>query len=115
MAYLGWIAYTAAHFLPQVKSIRHVLVNVASATALVISCTFFWLQHSPATLYLYVIFPVYFWQQALSRLADYFDKLMDEGKPGPVLPIGGFVYTGLAVLALEAMVVCMRTKDSSLC
>ena len=105
-AYLGWIAYSAAHFLPSVKSSQHLLINITTVIALVSSYTFFWLQHTPATLYLYVIFPIYFWHQSLSRLADYFDHLMDTGKPGPLVSGTNFVYVGLAVLALESMVVC---------
>ncbi|KAI0084356.1 Phosphatidylinositolglycan class N-domain-containing protein [Irpex rosettiformis] len=104
-AYLGWIAYSAAHFLPQVKPSHHLLINVASAITFIVSCSFFWLQHSPATLYLYIVFPIYFWHQSLSRLADYFDYLMDTGKPGPLVFGSGFVYAGFAVLALEGMVI----------
>ncbi|KAI0684219.1 Phosphatidylinositolglycan class N-domain-containing protein [Cytidiella melzeri] len=110
-AYLGWIAYSAAHFLPSVNSARHSLIDTTAVITLVVSYGFFWLQHSPSTMYLYVVFPVYFWHQALSRLADYFDKLMDTGKPGPVLPMSGFVYTGLAILALEGMVVAYTHRS----
>lgn len=104
-AYLGWIAYSAAHLLPPVKSSQHLLVNTATIITLVTSYAFFFLQHSPGTFYLYVAFPIYFWHQSLSRLADYIDHLLDTNQSGLLAPNDGLAYTIFSVIALEGMVV----------
>ncbi|KAI0790171.1 PigN-domain-containing protein [Irpex lacteus] len=103
-AYLGWIAYSAAHLLPPVKSSQHLLVNTATIITLVTSYAFFFLQHSPGTFYLYVAFPIYFWHQSLSRLADYIDHLLDTNQSGLLAPNDGLAYTIFSVIALEGMV-----------
>ncbi|KAI0338607.1 PigN-domain-containing protein [Trametopsis cervina] len=110
-AYLGWMAYSATHFLHSAKTSTHLVINVTTAMAATTLYGFFWLQGVPGTLYVYVVFPLYFWHRALSCVADYFDNLMDAGKPGPVLPRSGVVYVTFAVVALESMVVAYTHRS----
>ncbi|KAJ3554357.1 hypothetical protein NM688_g3151 [Phlebia brevispora] len=111
IAYLGWIAYSAVHIVPQ-EYIRpldtpklSMLNLVAFFTLAAVWCSFVF-QHSAGTLYLYVIFPIYFWHQAIARaggsmaaMADKWGKAvyLSDGLPMLLRGIG-------AVAALQSMV-----------
>ncbi|KIP05711.1 hypothetical protein PHLGIDRAFT_30805 [Phlebiopsis gigantea 11061_1 CR5-6] len=70
VAYTGWMAFSAAHILPAawVQPISdEQMLDIFSATCLLVSWTLFAMQHKPWSLYLYVTFPVYFWREAVLK------------------------------------------------
>ncbi|KAK7680798.1 hypothetical protein QCA50_016106 [Cerrena zonata] len=70
-AYLGWIVYGASAILiPSTNAVaakRGNIVDILAVSLLVIFWTLFAVQKAKFTLYLYVVFPIYFWRQALNR------------------------------------------------
>ena len=69
-------------------------------------------QHSSATLYIYIVFPVYFWREAISRAGG----SLDETAQARTIRFGGglkLVARGVLVIAaLLGMVVCaVRVHD----
>ncbi|EMD35215.1 hypothetical protein CERSUDRAFT_107194 [Gelatoporia subvermispora B] len=105
-AYLGWIAFGATSILsPQEQSIapRSLILDLASASILSLSWGLFALQRSPATFYLYICFPVYFWHQAVHRGA-YLLKQDRKGRPRLADLARVLFRGGLVVSALQSMV-----------
>ena len=118
-AYLGWIAYSAVHVLPSsyLRPLQRTFgLNVFAALVLAGFWFSFVLQHSSATLYLYIIFPVYFWHQAIERAGGSLGSSMTipskrKGKGsnkafGTARGVAAIVVRGLLVVAaLLSMVV----------
>ncbi|KIY66248.1 PigN-domain-containing protein [Cylindrobasidium torrendii FP15055 ss-10] len=71
LAYSGWSAYTSLfvfknNLTPSTSSIS-TLMGVTALTILIGLWTIFFIEHAPITYHLYVVFPVYFWQQFFSK------------------------------------------------
>lgn len=105
MAYTGWIAFSAVHVLPpdwtqpfQDQS----MLDIFSASCLLVSWTLFAIQHKPWSLYLYVAFPIYFWREAVSRCAGSVDAVL---RAKPAYLSRAMVGACLVVAALQSMVV----------
>ncbi|CDO69965.1 hypothetical protein BN946_scf184836.g39 [Trametes cinnabarina] len=104
-AYLGWIAFGAASIL-----VPSSMADVADSAAfhLVAAAILggFWAlftkQRSPWSFYVYIAFPCYFWDQALSRASGPLLKFVREGGAGPVMRYA--LRGGLVVAALQSMV-----------
>ncbi|KAF7789089.1 hypothetical protein EIP86_000022 [Pleurotus ostreatoroseus] len=80
IAYLGWIAYSAIHIIPPgymqpLVGANTTILNIIATVTLIAVWTSFVLQHSTGTLYLYVVFPIYFWHQTMSRAGGSFSYL----------------------------------------
>ena len=80
------------------------MLDIFSATCLLVSWVLFGIQHKPWSLYVYVAFPVYFWREAVSRCGGSLGILMNARVvPSTLLKrtFGAFVAVG----ALQSMVV----------
>ncbi|GJE95619.1 GPI ethanolamine phosphate transferase 1 [Phanerochaete sordida] len=104
-AYTGWIAYSAAHVLPRAwaQPLEDVqFLDIFSVSCLLVSYLLFALQHTPWTLYLYVVFPVYFWRDAVARLGGSVTRTFMTAPPSTL----GKIFAGViaVVAALESMV-----------
>ena len=108
-AYLGWITFGAVSILlpsplPSTPTTSSALpIHLASTSV----CAAFWAlfakQRSPGTFYVYILFPCYFWDQALVRAGRPLLQYVRQGQPGSVAwPI---VRGVLVIAALQSMVV----------
>lgn len=90
-AYLGWAAYTCLYlFRPSEEDIPPSAAyrqgaNFLTYGTLVLSWAIFFVQKSPLTFYVYVAFPVYFWQQFLVHGAQSLMARTVRAGPLPVL------------------------------
>lgn len=105
-AYTGWIPYSAAHVLPRAwaQPLEDVqFLDIFSVSCLLVSYLLFALQHTPWTLYLYAVFPVYFWRDAVARLGGSVTRTFMTAPPSTL----GKIFAGViaVVAALESMVV----------
>ncbi|KAI0826505.1 PigN-domain-containing protein [Trametes gibbosa] len=103
-AYIGWIVFGAVSvLLPASQSAKHAVPFHLVTTAVLGG---FWAlfakQRSPWSFYIYIIFPCYFWDQALVRGAG---PLLEYVWRGRVTSLIGNVLRGvLVVAALQSMV-----------
>ena len=66
VAYLGWAAYGSATILfPNCPPSFSLPISGVALVALGASWTLFAIQKYPLTFYIYVVFPCYFWREAL--------------------------------------------------
>jgi phosphatidylinositol glycan class N len=81
VAYLGWAAYGSATilFLDRPPSFSLTISGVA-LVALCTSWTLFAVQKYPLTFYIYVVFPCYFWREALVTSSGPLLQLYRSGK-----------------------------------
>ena len=99
-AYLGWIVFGASTILLPAAISRNSLIDIVAVSMLTVFWASFAAQKSRFTLYLYIIFPIYFWHQALSRSLGRLSWLFSGAS------YGGLLMQGIAVVvALEGMVV----------
>ncbi|KAJ7455915.1 Phosphatidylinositolglycan class N-domain-containing protein [Mycena galericulata] len=106
-AYTGWAAYTSLFIFRPLDRFNTKSRAAAATTALaVIALAAFWtlfaIQRSPWTYYVYIAFPVYFWQQfmvqVLPMLRTSASQMHRLGYARTVL------YSGLVVTVLQSMV-----------
>ncbi|KAI0706031.1 alkaline phosphatase-like protein [Cerioporus squamosus] len=104
-AYLGWIAYGAVSIL--LPSSSHLSqsqtpVHITATSVLAAFWALFAKQRSPATFYVYIVFPCYFWNQVLVRAGKPLLQYVQRARPSSVF---GLVLRGLLVVAaLQSMV-----------
>jgi phosphatidylinositol glycan class N len=102
-AYIGWACFTSMYIFRPIKSggrPYRVVVSFVAGGVLAVFWGAFVLQKSPWTFYLYVSFPVYFWQQFLTRGApDLLARVRKQGSPSLLV---WFVFV---VASTQAMVV----------
>ncbi|KAK2760236.1 Glycosyl phosphatidyl inositol anchor synthesis [Arachnomyces sp. PD_36] len=112
IGYLGWIAYALTtvidlHVLHSTSdSVRTTSSTIFFASLLVGLYSILWVQKSPLSYYAYGAFPVFFWEEVITRR-----QALIRGREallGHVKSIGGFVSLGLKTLAfigvLQALV-----------
>ena len=108
-AYLGWIAYSAVHVMAAkgLQSLQNtfILDLIAVLTLATFWCSFVF-QHSPATLYLYIVFPIYFWREAVARSGGSIASLVRLNALSLTRFWQVFCRALLVVSALLSMVVC---------
>ena len=104
IAYLGWAAYGAATILfpDRPPSFSKAISGVALVT-LGISWTMFAVQKYPLTFYLYVVFPCYFWREALVTSSGPLLRLYRSGKLRGSTKL--LLHATFVVAALQSMVV----------
>ncbi|PFH47133.1 hypothetical protein AMATHDRAFT_152882 [Amanita thiersii Skay4041] len=112
VAYLGWAAYGSLHIFRPAQAfavatptspIIQSSITVLSLLVTVISWSAFAIQKSPWSFYLYILFPVYFWNQVLLRAVPALSQLHWSGIFS--LDYGRFIGTGVLVVgSLQAMV-----------
>ncbi|RXW15396.1 hypothetical protein EST38_g10459 [Candolleomyces aberdarensis] len=82
-AYIGWACFASMYIFRPIETGRRLyrfVVSLFAAAVLAVFWGTFALQQSPWTFYLYVSFPVYFWQQFLTRGApDMVSRVMRQG------------------------------------
>ncbi|OCH87853.1 PigN-domain-containing protein [Obba rivulosa] len=106
-AYLGWIAFGATSILlPQdeLNFSGSLIIDLTSLSLLFVSWGLFALQRSPWTFYLYICFPMYFWQQALQRTLKGLRKYAKDGNMYLSTVLSVLLRGGLVVAALQCMV-----------
>lgn len=108
-AYLGWIVYGASAILiPSTNAVaakRGNIVDILAISLLVIFWALFAVQKAKFTLYLYLVFPIYFWRQALNRSIGQLSTLFSG------ISYVDSIVKGIAVITtLEGMVVCIPDK-----
>lgn len=109
-AYLGWIAYSASFVLVPAHEARTTasssLITALSAALLLVFWALFAIQHSPRTFYVYIVFPCFFWRQALVAFIHYWRSRKQKQvlvRMGDLAKYVGF--STAAVAALQCMVV----------
>ncbi|PSR79398.1 hypothetical protein PHLCEN_2v7043 [Hermanssonia centrifuga] len=113
-AYLGWIAFSAAHILPEefVQPLQSTFaLNAISAVILVAFWASFALQKSPATFYAYMAFPVYFWRHAIKATGGSVVALTKNPAVDRVALTKVIVRGCLVVAALQSMVVAYTHRS----
>ena len=91
---------------PQYQT-RYITIDVASVIILVLFWALFALQRSPATFYIYICFPVYFWQQVLRRTVVFLGQHRYSKLHGAI--VARVLLRGcLVISALQSMVVRRR-------
>ncbi|ETW77491.1 ATP exporter [Heterobasidion irregulare TC 32-1] len=109
VAYTGWIAFSALFILvPRKPSALWTpgspLIFLLSVSTLLAFWALFALQKSAWTLYIYIVFPVYFWHRIIEQTGELisFWRRLEHTTPlaGSKLAIGGV----LVVAALQSMV-----------
>ncbi|KAH9856208.1 PigN-domain-containing protein [Lenzites betulinus] len=103
-AYIGWIAFGAVSVLlpPSQSSSRAFPFHLATTAVLGGFWALFAKQRSPWSFYIYIIFPCYFWDQAIARGAA---PLMRYMRRSRVVSLVGNALRGvLVVAALQSMV-----------
>ncbi|TBU53845.1 alkaline phosphatase-like protein [Dichomitus squalens] len=104
-AYLGWIAFGATSILlPQTSfgTPRSLPFHVAATSVVAAFWALFAKQRSPWTFYIYILFPCYFWNQALVRAGRPLLEYIKRDSPGSV--VGPLSQGVLVVAALQSMV-----------
>ena len=96
--------FSAAHFLPG-EATRSRTIDIIAVVVLLASFGLFAAQHSRSTLYVYAVFPVFFWHQAITRSVGYVMSLLRGELKSQLFSWTGLAYIILAVLSLEGMVV----------
>ena len=104
IAYLGWAAYGATAILfPNHPPSFNAAISGVALVALGISWTLFAVQKYPLTLYVYVVFPCYFWREALITSSGPLLELYRSGRlRGSVKLVFRTVFV---IAALQSMVV----------
>lgn len=104
VAYLGWAAYGATSILcPNNPPSFGRTISGAALVALGVSWTLFAIQEYPVTFYVYVVFPCYFWREALVASSGSLHELHRSGKLRGSVKL---VLRGVLVIAaLQSMVV----------
>ena len=111
VAYTGWIAFSALYILVPSASRTpgSPAISLLSVSTLLAFWALFALQKSAWTLYIYVVFPVYFWHRIIEQSGELisFWRRWELTTPlaGSKLAIGGV----LVVAALQSMVVSVLT------
>ncbi|OSD03803.1 PigN-domain-containing protein [Trametes coccinea BRFM310] len=102
-AYLGWIAFCAVSILdPHSATTKALRFHVAAAAVLVGFWAVFAKQRSPWSFYVYIVFPCYFWDQALSRASG---PMLESLRQGRARALMNYTIRGaLVVAALQSMV-----------
>ena len=111
-AYIGWACFASMYIFRPIESggrPYRIAVSFVAAGVLAVFWGTFALQKSPWTFYLYVSFPVYFWQKFLTRGAP--DLLARVRRQGSSNLLVWFVFV---VASTQAMVVRLfRERYSS--
>lgn len=107
-AYTGWIAYSAAFILtpsqPSPSSPASLWILFAFALTAVGFCGLFVIQRLPWTLHIYILFPIFFWQDVTRKV--YVNSSAFRGRKIDTRWIAGTLLgLVLAVVALQSMVV----------
>jgi phosphatidylinositol glycan class N len=105
IAYLGWAAYGATTILfPNSPSSFSTTISGVALVTLGASWTLFAIQKYPLTFYVYVVFPCYFWREALITSSGPLLKLYrsDKLRGSTKLVLRGI----FVIAALQSMVVC---------
>ena len=112
IAYLGWAAYgaTTILFSDHPPSFSTAISGIALA-ALGASWILFAIQKYPLTFYLYIIFPCYFWREALVGSSGPLVHLYRSGMlRGSVKTL---LCTVFVIAALQSMVVCVSNPHDT--
>ena len=105
-AYLGWIVYSAT-FVVQGQPLKDIrTLDIIAALTLVSFWCSFMVQHSAGTLYIYIVFPVYFWHQAIARAGRSVELFVKDWEALFKRSWKAVVQVALAVVVLLSMVVC---------
>jgi len=104
VAYLGWAAYGSAMILfPDRSPSFSTPISGAALVALGTSWTLFAIQRYPLTFYIYVIFPCYFWREALVMSSGPLLRLYRSGKSQGSMKV--LLRAVFVIVALQSMVV----------
>ena len=108
LAYLGWVAHGATTILfPDRPSSYSKTISSLALTALGFSWTFFTVQKSPWSFYIYVAFPCYFWREAVVASSGPISELYRSGKLQGSIKL--LLHVVFVIAALQSMVVCVAT------
>ncbi|KAI0043261.1 alkaline phosphatase-like protein [Auriscalpium vulgare] len=82
-AYSGWIAYSATSLLTLVSASRSrsSFMSTLFVGALSTFWTIFMVQRSPWTFYVYILFPLYFWHDVVTKLWSFSGSMARGGLP----------------------------------
>lgn len=114
VAYTGWIAFSALFILvPRKPSASWTpgspVISLLSVSTLLAFWALFALQKSAWTLYIYIVFPIFFWHRIIEQTGELisFWRRLEHTTPlaGSKLAVGGV----LVVAALQSMVVRVST------
>jgi len=80
-AYLGWAAFASLYIIRPLdrassvnqKSTATRIISLMSCTVVAAFWASFFLQNSPSTFYIYILFPCYFWREVLVQTATSID------------------------------------------
>ncbi|KAI0789286.1 PigN-domain-containing protein [Abortiporus biennis] len=113
ISYIGWIAFGAVNIFPQFTSTSQhqggsrAAINIVTGLSVTVSYLLFFIQHSPWSFYIYILFPIYFWYRVSVTLSGYLGQLKTSNTP--LLDTKTFacwvVQAVVVVIALESMVV----------
>ena len=104
IAYLGWAAYGATTILfPNSPTSFSTAISGVALVALATFWTLFAVQKYPLTFYLYVVFPCYFWREALVMSSGPLFELYPSGKLRGSTKL--FFRALFVIAALQSMVV----------
>ena len=115
VAYLGWAAYGSAIILFPDRSPSFSLpISGVALVALGTSWTLFAIQRYPLTFYIYVIFPCYFWREALVMSSGQLIQLCRSGKSQgsmKVLLRAVFVIATLQSMVVRVLIFAYTERD----
>lgn len=104
VAYLGWAAYGATTILfPDSPASFSMAISGVALVVLGTSWTLFAIQKYPLTFYVYVVFPCYFWREALTTSSGPLLHLYRSGKLQGSIRL--LLHTAFVIAALQSMVV----------
>ncbi len=117
-AYTGWIAFSAAFILapsrpPPTAGYKQQRIPLLFGLATVGSCVLFAMQRLPWTLHIYVLFPLFFWQDVTRKVYANWSAIRDR-KLDAKWVAGSLFGLLLVVAALQSMVVRCPTRISPL-
>ena len=106
VAYLGWAAYGSTTILfPDHPPSFSLPISGVTLVALGTSWILFAIQKYPLTFYIYVVFPCYFWREALVTSSGPLLQLYRSGKSRGSMMI--LLRAVFVIAALQSMVVCV--------
>ena len=115
VAYLGWAAYGSAMILFPDRSPSFSLpISGVALVALGTSWTLLAIQRYPLTFYIYVIFPCYFWREALVMSSGPLIQLCRSGKSQgsmKVLLRAVFVIATLQSMVVRVLIFAYTERD----
>ena len=94
--------------------VNNTVLGIVAIVTLLAVWTSFVLQHSAGTLYLYIVFPIYFWHQTMSRAGGSFSYLTSCMTRNTSSKLLAKISLGVVVImALQSMVVRLTLRSPS--